>query len=293
MERIFYYTAASEGDDIKTILKQHFKMSTSLIKQLKNTPDGILVNGEHQNVNFILSCGDKLQLTLRDTASPFIVPTPMELDIVYEDEDIMIVNKPAGIPTHPSQGHFTGTLANGVMYYFKDMDFTFRAVNRLDKDTSGLMCIAKNCYSHARLCETLHRDFVRKYTAIVIGQITDGDTVSAPIERCDASVIKRCVSDTGQYAVTHYTPIKTFADYSLIELSLETGRTHQIRVHMSHIGHPLLGDWLYGAEDKSLFLRTALHSSYIKLAHPVTNRIMEFSLPLAADMAEFLAYIKE
>lgn len=292
IKRIFEYKVTAEYNDasIKTVMKQYFKMSSELIKRLKATEDGITVNGERKYVNYILQSGDTLKLTMRDGKSEFIVPVKIDFEIIYEDEDIMIVNKPAGIATHPSQRHFDDTLANGLMYYFeqKGEERMFRAVNRLDKDTSGLMCIAKNSHAHDRLCKTLHEGFERRYTAITVGEIKEQGTVDAPIGREDESVIKRCITKDGQHAVTHYRPIEVFDNYTLTELRLETGRTHQIRVHMSHIGHPLLGDWLYGREDKALFPRTALHSSYISLMHPVSGENLEFSLPIDEDMQEFL-----
>ncbi len=290
IKRIFEYTVTDEyaSVDIKTVMKKHFNMSSELIKRLKATEDGIVVNGERKHVNYILQNGDVLRLTITEGKSEFIVPVKIDFEIVYEDEDIMIVNKPAGIATHPSQRHFDDTLANGIMYYFeqKGEERTFRAVNRLDKDTSGLMCIAKNSHAHDRLCKTLHESFERRYMAIVEGEIKEAGTVDAPIGRVDESIIQRCITKDGQYAVTHYRPVESFDKYTVIELLLETGRTHQIRVHMSHIGHPLLGDWLYGTEDG--FLRTALHSSYISLIHPVSGEKLEFSIPMAEDMQNFL-----
>lgn len=292
MERIFRYTVTDEynGASIKTVLKRYYCMSSALIKSLKSTENGIAVNGERKHVNFILRKNDLLTLTICEKRSEMIAGVKTDFGIVYEDEDIMIINKPAGIPTHPSIGHFENTLANGLMYYFlsNGEERTFHAVNRLDKDTSGLLCIAKNRYAHNLLCESLHKDFERKYTAIAEGCITEAGTVCAPIGRCDDGIIKRCITKDGQYAVTHYRPLKSFDSYTLVELRLETGRTHQIRLHMSHIGHPLLGDWLYGTEDKALFPRTALHSSYIKLVHPISKEIMEFTAPLPQDMNEFL-----
>lgn len=292
MERIFEYTVTDEydGANIKTVLKQYYHMSTALIKSLKTSENGIIANGNRQHVNFILHKNDRLTLTIHEERSEMIEPVKTDFGIVYEDEDIMIINKPAGIPTHPSIGHFENTLANGLMYYFlqKGEERTFHAVNRLDKDTSGILCIAKNRYAHNLLCESLHKDFERKYSAIAEGCITESGTICAPIGRCGDGIIKRCITKDGQYALTHYRPLKNFDSYTLVELHLETGRTHQIRLHMSHIGHPLLGDWLYGTEDKSLFARTALHSSYIRLVHPISKKTMEFTAPLPQDMSDFL-----
>lgn len=293
MERIFTYTAEENyiGENIKTLLKQKFKMSSSLISSLKREEDGILVNGGKKHVNYIIQKGDCVKLTMREEGgSENIVPVEMKLDIVYEDEDVIIINKPPHLPTHPSAGHYDDTLANGLTYYFKHNcgERVFRAVNRLDKDTSGLMAVAKNAYTHARLCDEINSgELTRKYTAIVCGSLEKDGTVDAPIGRAHDSTIERIVRPDGQRAVTHYSVIKSFGDYTLINLELETGRTHQIRVHMAHIGHPLLGDWLYGTEDKTLFPRPALHSRFIRFIHPVTGENLEFNADMAEDMRDF------
>lgn len=297
MERIFTYTAEENyiGENIKTLLKQKFKMSSSLISSLKREEDGILVNGEKKYVNYIIQEGDCVRLTMREEGgSETIVPVEMKLDIVYEDEDVIIINKPPHLPTHPSAGHYDDTLANGLAYYFKNNggERVFRAVNRLDKDTSGLMAVAKNAYTHARLCDEINSGVLtRKYTAIVCGSLEKGGTIDAPIDRLHGSTIERAVMEGGQRAVTHYRVIKQFGDYTLINLELETGRTHQIRVHMAHIGHPLLGDWLYGTEDKALFPRPALHSRFIRFIQPVTGKALEFEIQIARDMLDFIEKI--
>ncbi len=293
MERILTYTV-DDGyaeKNIKTLLKQHFKMSTSLIIDLKRGEDGILVNGIREHVDYILKPGDKVALTMREAASETVEPVMTELEIVYEDEDLIIINKPPHMPTHPSAGHHGDTLANGLAYYFKSRceERVFRAVNRLDKDTSGLMAVAKNKYAHARLCDEIADGTLRRrYTAVVCGDIQEDGVIDAPIGRADTSAIKREVRADGQEAVTHYRVLKRLGEYTLLELELETGRTHQIRAHMAHIGHPLLGDWLYGEEDKELFARQALHSYYLRLVHPVTGETLEFNLPLPQDMREFI-----
>lgn len=289
MKRTLSYTITNEYDGMKTeyVLKAH-RFSGSLIKELKKYPDGMLLNGEHIRTIDTVHAGDILTVNIHDTDSENIELHNIPLDIMYEDEDILIINKQPGIPTHPSMGHFADTIANGVMYHYNKNGehHLFRAVNRLDSDTSGVMCIAKNSYAHAVLGEDLHTDrLIRRYMAIVEGRIDSSGTVDAPIARAD--FIKRVVREDGQRAVTHYKPVEQFGNYTLIELQLETGRTHQIRVHMAHIGHPLLGDWLYGTEDKALFPRHALHSSYLQLFHPVTGEEMEFIPQLAKDMKEF------
>lgn len=291
MKRILTCTAEGyAGKNLKTLLKQRFKMSAALISALKQSDDGICVNGERKHVNYILEEGDEVVITMRESASENIVPAEMELDIVYEDEDLLIINKLPGMPTHPSAGHYEDTLANGLAYYFssKSEPRIFRAVNRLDKDTSGLMAVAKNGYTHARLCDAIKDGALkRRYEAIVCGDIKEDGTVNAPIGRAGDSTIRREVRADGQDAVTHYCVLKRMGEYTLLELKLETGRTHQIRVHMAHIGHPLLGDWLYGEENKDLFPRQALHSCFISLIQPVTGEKLEFSAEPPQDMRNF------
>ena len=259
MDRVLEYEIPSEydGANITTVLKQHFKISTNLIKELKKYKEGIQVNGEHKRVVDLAAKGDILKITIRDTVSENIVPTDIPLDIVYEDEDVLVINKPSNMPTHPSMGNYENSLANGVMYYYKSKgeERVFRAVNRLDKDTSGLMAVAKNSYIHARLGEEIQKkELKRKYMCIVCGDVERDGTVDAPIRRANGSVINRIVAPDGQRAVTHYRVVKRYGEYTLLEMELETGRTHQIRVHMAYIGHPLVGDWLYGTEDHNLSL---------------------------------------
>lgn len=293
MDRVLEYEIPSEydGANITTVLKQHFKISTNLIKDLKKYKEGIQVNGEHKRVVDLAAKGDILKITIRDTASENIVPTDIPLDIVYEDEDVLVINKPSNMPTHPSMGNYENSLANGVMYYYKSKgeERVFRAVNRLDKDTSGLMAVAKNSYIHARLGEEIQKkELKRKYMCIVCGDVERDGTVDAPIRRADGSVINRIVAPDGQRAVTHYRVVKRYGEYTLLEMELETGRTHQIRVHMAYIGHPLVGDWLYGTEDHNIAKRQMLHSCYLCFTHPITGQIMEFKDEMAEDMRAFI-----
>ena len=293
MDRILEYEIPSEydGANITTVLKQHFKISTNLIKDLKKYKEGIQVNGEHKRVVDFVAKGDILKITIRDTASENIVPTDIPLDIVYEDEDVLVINKLPNMPTHPSMGNYENSLANGVMYYYKSKgeERVFRAVNRLDKDTSGLMAVAKNSYIHARLGEEIQKkELKRKYMCIVCGDVEHDGTVDAPIRRADGSVINRIVAPDGQRAVTHYRVIKRYGEYTLLEMKLETGRTHQIRVHMAYIGHPLVGDWLYGTEDHNIAKRQMLHSCYLCFTHPITGQLMEIKDEMAEDMRAFI-----
>lgn len=289
MKRTFIYnvTDADDGMRIDSYLRLRHNFSSNIIKDLKKTEDGILKNGERAFSIHKLFKGDVLTININEDASKNIVPKKVDFEIVYEDDDIMVINKPPMVPTHPSMDNYDNTLANGIMWYFKEqgVDFTFHAVNRLDKDTSGLMVIAKNAYAHSILSKDLHTDrFVRRYIAIVHGKCDSSGTIDAPIKREDESAIKRCVSEDGQRAITHYKLIESYDKFSLVELELETGRTHQIRVHMSYINHPLAGDFLYGSEDRDIVSRQMLHSSYLEFNHPVTGKRLDFFRELALDM---------
>ena len=258
----------------------------------------ITLNGGRATGNEKLSTGDHVKLFLSDeTFGKFAgvqetaARAHQKLDIVYEDEDVLVINKPPNMPTHPSMGNYENSLANGVMYYYKSKgeERVFRAVNRLDKDTSGLMAVAKNSYIHARLGEEIQKkELKRKYMCIVCGDVERDGTVDAPIRRADGSVINRIVAPDGQRAVTHYRVVKRYGEYTLLEMELETGRTHQIRVHMAYIGHPLVGDWLYGTENHNIAKRQMLHSCYLCFTHPITGQIMEFKDEMAEDMRAFI-----
>lgn len=294
MERVFEFkiTPEYDGANVITVLKRHFKMSTALVKELKKYEDGLILNDEHIRTVDTVKTGDILRITLRDGVSGNIIPRNIPINVVYEDEDILVLNKQPHMPTHPSMGNYRKSVANGVMYYFRERgeERVFRAVNRLDKDTSGLMTVAKNAYVHARLASQIQTgELRRRYRCIVCGDISQSGTVDAPIKRADGSVINRIVAEDGQRAVTHYTVIERLRGYTLLEMELETGRTHQIRVHMAHIGHPLAGDWLYGEEKTAP--RQMLHSCYLKLIHPFTGEKLEFNAPLPRDMQEFIEKI--
>lgn len=298
MERVLEYKISEDfdGATLMTVLKRHFKMSTMLIKDLKNKSDGFLLNGERIRTVDKVKRGDLLSITLHDKVSENITPVNIPIDIIYEDEDILVVNKPPCMPTHISVGNYENSLANAVMYHYAQNgeEHLFRAVNRLDKDTSGLMTIAKNTYAHAILADEINSgDLKRKYSCIVEGDIEFSGTVDAPIARKQGSAIERCVSADGHRAVTHYTVTERFGDFTLLEMSLETGRTHQIRVHMAHIGHPLAGDWLYGTENHELVPRQMLHSCSLRLIHPATGREMIFKSEMFPDMADFIRKLKE
>lgn len=271
------------GRDIKFILTNYWGFSGSLITALKKG-DSILLNGKKEFVNKVVSRGDVLKISLPETSSDNIVPNPIPLDILYEDEDILIVNKPANMPTHPSIGHYTGTLANAVMNYYKDIPFTFRAVTRLDRDTSGVVLIAKHIVSADRLSKSLiDGSFEKEYLAVCIGTPSPlKGSIDVPIKREQDGIIKRCISDDGKLSLTDYEVIKEKDGLSLVRLYPKTGRTHQLRLHLSHIGTPILGDFLYGKEITGE--RTRLHCHTLHFPHPFSGKVMEISAPLPEDM---------
>ncbi len=268
--------------EIKTILYNHLSLSSKLITKLKSG-DGIMLNGEKATVRKTVRTGDTLIITLPEEKSDNIVPNNIPLDIIYEDDDILVLNKPSDMPTHPSFRHYENTLANGVMYYYRDKSFTFRAVNRLDKDTTGLVLIAKNQISANKLNEQLRQKKIEKtYLAICIGNPPNqSGTIEAPIAREKESVIKRTVTPNGQYARTDYSVLAYENGYSLVKVHPKTGRTHQIRVHFSYIGNPLYSDFIYGHEIEGE--RTRLHCLSLSFTHPVTNQKVEFYAPCPDD----------
>lgn len=291
MERTLEYIISDEfhNKTIEQFLKAQ-EFPHQAIVQLKKTQEGILRNGIWAYVNEKLACGDLLKLHLvEDVAESSIQPIYTPLSIVYEDEDLLVIDKPANMPIHPSMNHHEGTVANGLMYYFKEQgyDFTFRAINRLDRDTSGLTIVAKHLLSGGILSRQVSTKEIRRtYRAICTGMIPESGTIDAPIARVADSTIERCVDyDNGEWAVTHYKRVAydNTKDLSLVELRLETGRTHQIRVHLKHIGHPIIGDFLYNP-DYRFCERQALHSASLTFTHPITKKEMHFASPLPEDL---------
>ena len=269
------FIAKTNNISVKSVLKNEFNMASSVITALKNS-GGILVNEINVTVRKTMNAGDVLKLIIPETQSKNIVKTPGELDVLYEDEDILCVNKPAGMPTHPSQNHYNDTLANYVCWYYKDFPFTFRVSNRLDSYTSGIVIIAKNMYSASFLCtESFRKNMHKTYYALCRGKLKNKKgTVTQNIARCEGSTIKREVSPLGKHAQTHYEVIKEIGDNSLVKLNLKTGRTHQIRVHMAYIGNPLVNDFLYddkAEEGKHFFL----HCGKISFIHPCTKKLID------------------
>lgn len=294
MNRTLTYKIKSteEGLRIEQFLRGNGYSRQNLV-ELKKMKESVLLNGLWVHLNDTLHTDDFLTIHIQENESSEKIP-PIEhpLDIVYEDEDIIVINKPAGMPIHPSQNNYYNSLANALAYYYQQQgnEFIFRCTNRLDRDTSGLTVIAKHMLSSNILSAAVRRhDIHREYLAIVRGNVTpESGTIDAPLSRKDGSIIERTVDfEHGERAVTHYKVVDYKNGHSLVSLHLETGRTHQIRIHMKHIGFPLVGDYLYNP-DMEYITRQALHSHRLKFTHPITGEPMEFVAPLPEDMQKIL-----
>ena len=266
--------------------------SSRIIKDIKYNPHGILIRNKKVTVQKTLKKGDKLTVYIREKEGESAVPRDIPLDIIYEDRDVVVVNKPPFMATHPSQNNYDTTLANALTHHFlkNGDDCAVRSVNRLDKNTSGIILVAKNALSAGILSTDLKENRIhREYLAVIEGcPEQKSGVITAPIARADGSAIKRCVDfEKGESAITHYEILKE-GEFSLARLWLETGRTHQIRVHMSHIGHAVVGDFLYGTEFLGGINRHALHSVNIRFTHPVTKKELYFEAPIPKDMENLL-----
>ncbi|OOC60568.1 RluA family pseudouridine synthase [Paenibacillus ihbetae] len=260
----------------------------------------VLVNDSPVKANYKVNQGDRISLAIPAPSVVEIVPEDIPLDIAFEDRDVIVVNKPRGMVVHPAPGHVSGTLVNALMHHCKDLsgingELRPGIVHRIDKDTTGLIMAAKNDKAHASLAAQLKEHSVnRRYLALVHGNIShDQGTIDAPIGRDPQDRKMYTVTDrNSKHAVTHFTVVERFADYSLLELKLETGRTHQIRVHMKYIGHPLVGDPVYGKSKGIKLNGQALHAAVLGFVHPATGQYLEFSAPMPDDMEELLTILK-
>lgn len=282
----------SAGLRVEQFLRRK-RYSGQNLSEIKRMPKSILVNGVHYYMRQELSAGDHLQVRICETQnSEKIPPTKLPLDIIYEDEDLLVLNKPAGMPIHPSLNNYTNSIANALAYYFQSQGkpFIFRCCNRLDRDTSGLTIVSKHLVSGSILSDmTKYREVHREYLAIARGSVTPSEgTIQAPLGRKDGTIIERTVDwEHGEDAVTHYKVVKEANGHSLVSLRLETGRTHQIRIHMKYLGYPLIGDYLYNP-DMEYMTRQALHSHHMEFTHPITGEHMSFTAPLPEDMARVM-----
>ena len=294
MNRVIDYIIDEADDGLR--IEQYLRRkgySGQNLAEIKRMPKSVLVNGEHYYMKQELNTGDHLSIHICETkCSEKIPPVQIPLDIVYEDEDIIVINKPAGMPIHPSLNNYTNSMANALAWYYQEQGkpFIFRCCNRLDRDTSGLTVVAKHLVSGNILSDMVRRrDIHREYLAIVRGHVSpEAGTINAPLARKPGTIIERTVDwEQGETAITHYRLVEERNGHSLVSLRLETGRTHQIRIHMKYLGYPLIGDYLYNP-DMEYIGRQALHSHRLSFTHPITGEPMEFTAPLPKDMEKVL-----
>ena len=314
------------GLEVNTLLRRQLGLSGTVLRRVKWLEDGVTLDGARVNVRVRAREGQTLSVRLTSSGQsplqgerpsgippcaplpllsppdplrwdpagpPRVVPAPGPLDIVYEDADLVVLNKAPGVLVHPGHGHFDDTLGNFLMYHYRQAgdESGFHPVHRLDKGTSGLLVIAKHAYAQERLKAQLHTGgFRRVYLAVCDGSPpAPSGLIDAPVGRADGSLARREVRPDGQPARTRYRVVRSRGPRTLVELELSTGRTHQIRVHMAHIGCPLTGDFLYGREDRALIGRPALHSTRLELLHPITGERLAFDAPLPADLAALIS----
>lgn len=286
--REVYYTVMPEEDKrtVERVLRRR-GLSHALLVQLKARPDGLTLRGAQVYTNHVLRVGDILRVRVYETTpNETITPVSLPISVIYEDEDILIIDKPAGMAVHPSQGNRDNSLANALAarYVAQGQPFVFRAIGRLDKNTSGLVLLAKNALSACLLSPTAaQRTVQREYLALCAGYLPPQGIIDAPIGRADGSTIAREVRADGDRAVTHFERISYKKGVSLARIWLDTGRTHQIRVHMAYLGHALLGDFLYNPTDHRT-PRHALHAARLTLVQPVTKQPLSFCSPLPDDL---------
>ncbi len=281
--RSINFTAEEEhnGKKIYFLLKSDMGVSSRLVRTLKHTDDGILLNGERARTVDTVKPGDIVTINIPDDTSRSALPVDYPLDVIYEDSDILVINKPAGLAMHESHNHQNDTLANAVSGYLlsKGEPCVFRAVGRLDKDTSGVVICAKHIMAASKLSGKIKK----QYLAIVQGELTGDGSIDVRIYRPDPMKTLRAAGDFGEEALTNWVSLKSNGEYSLIKVTPLTGRTHQIRVHLSYIGHPLAGDEMYGGR-RLLINRHALHCEKVVFNHPVTGEEITFTAQLPADM---------
>lgn len=288
-----------EGVRADKYISDNFHISRSLAVKLLEEGD-CLINQRSEGKNYKVKKGDEIEVMLPDAEEPEIVSENIPLDIVYEDNDLLVVNKPKGMVVHPAPGHYSGTLVNALMYHCKDslsgINGVIRPgiVHRIDKDTSGLLIVAKNDNAHNGLAEQIKvHSFIRRYEAVVVGGVKENGKVNAPIARHKIDRKKMTVSDEGRNAVTHYEVIANYNRYSHLRLTLETGRTHQIRVHMAYIGHPVAGDSVYGDGKPKWLEGQCLHARELGFVHPITGMELYFTSQLPEYFQKMLKNIEK
>lgn len=292
--RTLSYTVTAEDDNrlIKRVARGKIGISSHQLARAKAL-NALCLNGESVHADHVVHAGDVITVSLIDDENDFeITPENVPVNVLFEDDDIIILDKEAPLATQSSPKQPDNTLENRMAYRYRDVEnYVFRPVNRLDKGTSGLMCVAKHAHSQMKMSAQLHTpDFVREYLAVAEGVPNPlSGTIDAPIGKADGATVKREVREGGKESVTHYETIQTNGNRSLIHLRLETGRTHQIRVHLKYIGCPVFGDFLYGEErEDALPRRFALHSAYVRFTHPITGETMEFSSELPEELRNLM-----
>lgn len=292
--RILTYTVTPEEDGrmVKGILRGSLQLSYTLLKSLKWRENAILLNGQSVHVNTIVHAGDTVSVVLseRTPREDLYCANASKPDIVYEDDDLLVLNKPAGVAMHPKSGDASAPSLAAMLTNYLGEGSVPHFVSRLDKGTSGLLIAAKNGYVHDRLRRALHSsDLRREYRAVAVGRVEPPyGVIDAPIGRAEGSIIRRCVRADGLPSLTEYEALQVSSRFTLLRLRPQTGRTHQLRVHMAYLGHPLAGDWLYGTEDKTLIARPALHSYKLWFTQPVTGLELHFTAPIPQDMQRLM-----
>ena len=292
--RILTYTVTPEEDGrmVKGILRGSLQLSYTLLKSLKWRENAILLNGQSVHVNAIVHAGDVVSVALseRTPREDLYCANAAKPDIVYEDDDLLVLNKPAGVAMHPKSGDATAPSLAAMLTSYLGEGSVPHFVSRLDKGTSGLLIAAKSGYVHDRLRRALHSsDLRREYRAVAVGRVEPPyGVIDAPIGRAEGSIIRRCVRADGLPSLTEYETLQVNDRFTLLRLRPQTGRTHQLRVHMAYLGHPLAGDWLYGTEDKTLIARPALHSYELWFTQPVTGQELHFTAPIPQDMQRLM-----
>lgn len=283
---------AAGGRTVLSLLRREFACSDAHISRLKRRETGIRLNGARCYVTARVNAGDELTIEIGDQPDGHIVPMAYPLSIVFEDEDLLVIDKPAGIAVHQStRDPEELTLENAVCHYLGG-NISPHPVSRLDRGTSGLMAFAKSGYVHERLRRQMHTEAYRRtYLGIAVGRVTPSSgTIELPIGMAEGSTYQRAICSDGQRARTVYETLAVNELFTLLRLIPETGRTHQLRLHLSAIGYPLAGDWLYGAEDRALIVRPALHSYTLSLMHPLTGQELHFTSPLPEDMRRLIDF---
>lgn len=292
--RILTYTVTPEEDGrmVKGILRGSLQLSYTLLKSLKWRENAILLNGQSVHVNTIVHAGDTVSVVLseRTPREDLYCANAAKPDIVYEDDDLLVLNKPAGVAMHPKSGDASAPSLAAMLTSYLGEGSVPHFVSRLDKGTSGLLIAAKSGYVHDRLRRALHSsDLRREYRAVAVGRVEPPcGVIDAPIGRTEGSIIRRCVRADGLPSLTEYETLQVNDRFTLLRLRPQTGRTHQLRVHMAYLGHPLAGDWLYGTEDKTLIARPALHSYELWFTQPVTGQELHFTAPIPQDMQRLM-----